>query len=272
MIRSVGTLLGWLSVTTLAVARPAAKETAVDTTYLRTLAQTRSFQLGRPVHPVPTPDGKAVLFLRSEPRASKLSLFEFDVATGKTRELLTPEQVLKGGTEKLSAEEKAARERMRVSTGGFTTFQLSDDGSLILLSLSGKLYTLERAAKVVRELPTGNGFLMDPKVSPDGKKISYVRDYDVYVFDLAAGYGHNAQANLDVGFARARVEERRCFTIRANRVGDVPDFDAGVIGLLIHNAVAVGRPPVAGESAHFFLGDEFGDAVLDESGPARGNA
>jgi dipeptidyl-peptidase-4 len=185
MIRSVGTLLCWLSVTTLAVAQPAAKEIAVDTTYLRTLAQTRSFQLGRPVHPVPTPDGKAVLFLRSEPRASKLSLFE--VATGKTRELLTPEQVLKGATEKLSAEEKAARERMRVSTGGFTTFQLSDDGSLILLSLSGRLYTVERAGKVVRELPTGKGFLMDPKFSPDGKKISYVRDYDVYVFDLAAG-------------------------------------------------------------------------------------
>src|SRR5262249_37806692 len=148
MIRSVGTLLYWLSVTMLAVAQPAAKENAVDTTYLRTLAQTRSFQLGRPVHPAPTPDGKAVLFLRSAPRSPKLSLFEFDVATGKTRELLTPEQVLKGTAEKLSPEEKAARERMRVSTGGFTTFQLSDDGSTILLSLSGRLYTLERAANM----------------------------------------------------------------------------------------------------------------------------
>src|SRR5437763_16403313 len=99
MMRSLGTLFSWLAVTALAVAQPAMKDTAVDTTYLRTLAQTRSFQLGRPVRPLPTPDGKAVLFLRSEARKSQLSLFEFDVATGKTRELLTPAQVLKGAEE-----------------------------------------------------------------------------------------------------------------------------------------------------------------------------
>jgi len=163
------------------------KDTAVDTTFLRTLAQTRSFQLGRPQRPLPTPDGKAVLFLRSEARASKLSLFEFDVASGKTRELISPADVLKGAEEKLSPEEKAARERMRVSAGGFTNFQLTDDGELILLSLSGRLYTVERETKKVRELPTGKGFLLDPKFSPDGKKVSYVRDHDVYFLDLATG-------------------------------------------------------------------------------------
>ena len=185
MLRSVGTLIGWLAMTMLAVAQPAKKGTAVDTTYLRTLAQTRSFQLGRPTRPLPTPDGKAVLFLRSEPRSSRLSLLEFDVESGKTRELLTPEQVLKGAEEKLSPEEKATRERMRVSAGGFTNFQLNDDGSLILLSLSGKLYTVERTSKAVKELPTGKGFLLDPKFSPDGKKVSYVRAHDLYVLDLA---------------------------------------------------------------------------------------
>ena len=185
MLRSVGTLIGWLAVTMLAVAQPAKKGTAVDTTYLRTLAQTRSFQLGRPARPLPTPDGKAVLFLRSEARSSRLSLFEFDVESGKTRELLTPEQVLKGAEEKLSPEEKATRERMRVSAGGFTNFQLNDDGSLILLSLSGKLYTVERTSKAVKELPTDKGFLLDPKFSPDGKKVSYVRAHDLYVLDLA---------------------------------------------------------------------------------------
>lgn len=185
MIRTLATLAGCLAVTTLADAQAPKKELAVDTTYLRTLAQTRSFQLGRPVRPMPTPDGKAVLFLRSEARKSKLSLFEFDVATGKTRELLTPEQVLKGAEEKLSPEEKAARERMRVSVGGFTNFQLNDDGSLILLALSGRLYTVARPKNVITELPTGKGFILDPKFSPDGKKVSYVLGYDVYVLDLA---------------------------------------------------------------------------------------
>src|SRR5262245_15901572 len=125
-------------------AEPPPKDAPLDGRFLRTYAQTRGFMLGRPVRPTPTPDGKAVLFLRSQPRKARLNFYEFDVATGTTRELLSPEQVLKGAEEKLSPEEKARRERMRVSVGGFTTFQVSPDGSLILLGLSGKLYIYGR--------------------------------------------------------------------------------------------------------------------------------
>src|SRR5262249_30534196 len=85
----------------------------LDATYLRRHALTRGFMLGRPSKPKPTPDGSAVLFLRSQARVPKLSLFEFDVASRKTRELLTPEQLLKGAEENLSPEEKARRERQR---------------------------------------------------------------------------------------------------------------------------------------------------------------
>jgi len=121
----------------------AAKETALDTSYLRVYAETRGFMLGRPVKPKPTPDGKAVLFLRSQPRLARLDLYEFDVATGKTRELLTTEKILHGAEEQLSAEEKARRERMRVSVGGFTDFQLSGDGRLVLLSFLDRPSDLE---------------------------------------------------------------------------------------------------------------------------------
>ncbi len=169
---------------TLAAARLPAQD--LDTAYLRDHAQTRGFLLGRPVKPTPTPDGKAVLFLRSGPRQAKLSLFEFDVAGGKTRALLTPEKLLKGAEEKLSPEEKARRERMRVSVGGFTGFQLSGDGKLILLGLSGRLYTVDRVSQDIRELNTQPGVLLDPKFSPDGKTISFVRDHDIFILDLVA--------------------------------------------------------------------------------------
>jgi dipeptidyl-peptidase-4 len=119
-----------------------------------------------------------------------MRLYEFDVDSGKTRELLTPEQVLKGAEEHLTPEEKARRERQRVSVGGFTTFHLSDDGALILVSLSGRLYVVERSSGAVRELATGKGVIVDPKFSPDGKSVAYVRDQDVYVYDLAAAKEH----------------------------------------------------------------------------------
>ena len=162
-----------------------ARDTPLDTSYLRRHAETRGFMLGRPTRPKFTADGKAVLFLRSQARVPRLSLFEFDVATGKTKELLTPEALLKGAEEKLSPEEKARRERMRVSVGGFTNYHLSKDGRLILVPLGGKLYTYDRTKGAAKELRIGKGTVLDPKFSPDGKKVSYVLDYDVYVYDLA---------------------------------------------------------------------------------------
>lgn len=167
-------------------AEPPMPTTTLDTRFLRDHAATRGFMLGRPVKAKPTPNGQTVLFLRSQPRVAKMSLFAFEVATKQTRELLTPEQLLKGAEEHLSPEEKARRERQRVSVGGFTDYQLSDDGAHVLLSLSSRLYVLTRATSHVRELKTGKGTLLDPKFAPDSQSIAYVLDHDVYVYDLAS--------------------------------------------------------------------------------------
>lgn len=153
--------------------------------FLRDYAETRGWSLGRPVSAQPTPDGKAVLFLRAQPRTPRLGLFEFDVATGQTRELVTPDQLLGGGEEKLSPAEKARRERMRVTVSGFTSFQISQDGSRLLLSLGGKLFLYDRTTGAATELKTGEGPLVDPKFSPDGRFVGYVLDQDVRVYDLA---------------------------------------------------------------------------------------
>ena len=159
----------------------------LDGKYLRDYAETRAFALGRPAKAKPSPDGKSVLFLRAQARVAKQGLYIFDVATGQTKQLLTPEEVLKGAEEHLSAEEKARRERQRISVGGFTDFQLSDDSNLILVSLSGKLYVVNRASGKITPLNTGTGDVLDPKFSPDSKKVSYVQNNDLFVWNLDAG-------------------------------------------------------------------------------------
>ncbi len=158
----------------------------VDTSFLKKFAETRRFTLGRPQNPKVSPDGKTVLFLRAEANKPTLKLFEFDCATGQSKELLSPESLRKGGEENLTPEEKARRERMRLSAGGFADFHFDATGRNILLPLSGKLFVFERATGKATELKTGvGGALVDPKWSPDGKKVAYVRGFDVYVVDLA---------------------------------------------------------------------------------------
>src|SRR5262245_12651737 len=104
--------LGWVAAGGPSASAQEAKQGqggVIDTKFLRDLAETRGFMLGRPSAVKPTPDGKAVLFLRSPARSPVLHLYEFNAATKQTRELLTPEQLLKGAEENLSPEEKARR-------------------------------------------------------------------------------------------------------------------------------------------------------------------
>jgi dipeptidyl-peptidase 4 len=195
------------AVTAMAIA--ASSALAADTHCFDEVAATRGYTLGTPVGAVPTPDGKSALYLRSGPRDTVQRLFEFDIATAKERELITPEALLGGQQEHLSAEEKARRERARVSVRGFTAFLLSRDGSRVLLSLGGRLFAFARADGKVTPLP-GEGWIA-PQLSPDGAKVGALRDDDLHVIDIAAGTDtqltHGAGEALQHGEAEFVAQE-----------------------------------------------------------------
>ena len=163
-----------------------------DAKFLRDLIETRYFSLGKPVNVRFLDDGSQVLFLRSAgPRKPELGLYVFDVGTGKTRELLTPEQVLKGAAEKLSPQEKARRERMRMNqVKGFAGFALSDDQNHVLLALSGRLFVVaidgSDAVEIAGPDATGNA-PFDQRFSPDGRQVSFVRAGELWVVSASGG-------------------------------------------------------------------------------------
>jgi dipeptidyl-peptidase 4 len=179
--------------------------------FLQQFAATHRFSAGRPTGMQITRDGDAVLFLRSGKRSFRRDLYEFNVATGAERVLLTAADLLRGAQEKLTAEEKARRERMRLSAGGIASFDLSEDGKTVLIPLSGKLYLLERATGNVRELASKAGPPIDPRLSPDGKFVACVRGGDLYVTDIASGnerrLTEGATATLTHGLAEFVAQE-----------------------------------------------------------------
>jgi dipeptidyl-peptidase-4 len=137
-----------------------------------------------------TPDGSTVLFLRALPRTPELRLFAFDVKTARTRELVTPEQVLGGADEQLSLEEAARRERMRVTSRGFTSYDLSLDGKLVMVAISGWAFVLPIAGGAARQIagpgPHGEP-VFDPRLSPDGTKIGFVRGGELWIAPVEGG-------------------------------------------------------------------------------------
>jgi dipeptidyl-peptidase-4 len=158
-----------------------------DPGFLEDYASTYRFRLGRPTSIRLTPDGRAVLFLRSGPRSFERNLYELDVKSGRERELLTAQSILRGAEERLTAEEKARRERMRLAARGIASYVLSRDGKRLLVPLSGRLFVVERASGSVRELESDAGFPIDPQFSPDATKVACVRSGELYVTDIASG-------------------------------------------------------------------------------------
>jgi dipeptidyl-peptidase 4 len=178
--------------------------------YFKDVVETRNFTLGRPVSPRLTPDGAHVIFLRaSTPRNPSLRLFEFEVATGQERELLSPEQLLGGSEENLSPEEKARRERQRQSLRGFTSFQMSPDGARLLVILSGRVYLIDRGTQKFVALPGENW--IDPRFSPDGHFVAGVRHRELHVVELATNASrqltHGADEFISHGAAEFVAQE-----------------------------------------------------------------
>ncbi|GAB3724591.1 prolyl oligopeptidase family serine peptidase [Amycolatopsis oliviviridis] len=156
-----------------------------DLPFLRRQARTQRFTLGAPKEFKVAPDGSRVLFLRSESGTDpRHSLWSFDVASGEETKLVDAAELLPG-EEDLPPEERARRERSRETGGGVVGYAVDAAFTVAAFSLSGKLHTLDLVTGEVSVLVEGS--VVDPRPSPDGAHVAYVRDRRLRVIDRATG-------------------------------------------------------------------------------------
>ncbi|HEY5920669.1 MAG TPA: DPP IV N-terminal domain-containing protein [Kofleriaceae bacterium] len=158
---------------------------ALDAQLLADAAATYNFRLGQPNALAVTADG-AVLFRRTPPREFVADLYEFDVMTGTEKRLVSVAELLATGDEQLSDAEKARRERSRTATRGVVDIDVSTDGRSVLVPLAGKFYLIDRSTGQRRAIDPG-GSAYDPHLAPDGSRIAFVRDGDLWIIDVAGG-------------------------------------------------------------------------------------
>ena len=165
--------------------------------------------------PQVAPDGSRVSFLRGkETDRNQLDLWEYDIASGQTR-MLVDSRVVLPGTETLSDEEKARRERQRIAgLAGIVDYQWAPDAKRLLFPLGGELYLYDLSksgADAVRKLTNGGGFATDPKLSPKGGFVSFIRERELWVIDLATGreirLTHDASDTIANGIAEFVADE-----------------------------------------------------------------
>ncbi|HWC80726.1 MAG TPA: prolyl oligopeptidase family serine peptidase [Pseudonocardiaceae bacterium] len=155
-----------------------------ETSFLRLQARTQRFTLGTPREFRLTPDGAAVLFLRSASGTeARNSLWRLDLATGQETQVVDPVALLAEGDEELPPEEKARRERSRTQSAGVVAYTTDRQCRVAVFTLSGKLFVADLATGDIRPVGTA-GAVIDPRVDPTGSRIAYVTGGTLRVIEI----------------------------------------------------------------------------------------
>jgi dipeptidyl-peptidase-4 len=137
-----------------------------------------------------SPDGARVTYLKAKPDDNaRLDLWEYNIHDGQGR-LLVDSKDLAPKQEKLSDEELGRRERQRTAAlSGILEYTFAPAGDAALFPLNGKLYYYQLANKktpAAVQLIDTHGFATDATISPAGGHVAYVRDQNLYSYDIAA--------------------------------------------------------------------------------------
>ncbi|MBU2976640.1 S9 family peptidase [Alteromonas sp. C1M14] len=134
-----------------------------------------------------SPDGQRVTFLKGKQEDyDQLDLWEYHIKSGETR-MLFDSASLAQGQEELSDEEKARRERMRLQGSGIVSYQWSSDGTALLFPMGGDVFYHKLGQPGAKQLLNTDAFETDIKLSPKGNYISYIRDQNLFVKNIATG-------------------------------------------------------------------------------------
>ncbi|MCU0760693.1 MAG: S9 family peptidase [Steroidobacteraceae bacterium] len=147
-----------------------------------------------------SPDGRLVTYLQGRPDdKDRLDLWAWDVARGRARRLVDSAQLATragrgapgAGGAVVDSEEEQRRERQRTSSlSGIVDYAFAPDSRRLLFPIDGDLFLYDLDAPpgaAVRRLTDTPAFETDPKFSPRGRYVSFVRDRNLWVIELASG-------------------------------------------------------------------------------------
>ncbi len=137
-----------------------------------------------------SPDGAKVSFVQRDDTGEQGELYYVDVATGKSAVLVASGKLaaLAPPTSSIADErKKEAAQRYSLAA-----YHWAPDSKHLLFDSMGQLwfYSLDTGTAV--QITSASGDSVDPKFSPDGSEISYIRNHNIYVHPV----GHDSERQL----------------------------------------------------------------------------
>jgi dipeptidyl-peptidase-4 len=132
-----------------------------------------------------TPDSKQISFFESNATAKvgRTELWAVDVASGQRRVILS--------AEKLESVLPPDAEQTTQATGlgrrAPAEYQWAPGGGALLFRGATSLAWFDLKMQASRTLVSGKERIADPKISPDGKYVSFVRNHNLWLVNVADG-------------------------------------------------------------------------------------
>ena len=131
---------------------------------------------GRAAAPIWSPDGASFAYLEDK------KLMFYNAATGARSEILSLETI-----EKLAVK-PPVREQFEFVNRGVSEerFQWANDAKSLLVSESGDIFHYDIPTKKWTQLTATSEPERDPRLSPDGKRVAFLRGSDIYSMEIAS--------------------------------------------------------------------------------------
>ncbi|MAK71166.1 MAG: S9 family peptidase [Idiomarinaceae bacterium] len=134
-----------------------------------------------------SPDGQTLTYLKGrDDDANRYDLWQYNIDS-QQHHLLVNSDDLFSGPENLSDEEKARRERLRLSGSGIVSYQWSAQSDALLFPLNGDVYYYDLQQQKARQITATDAFETDARLSPQGNYVSFIREQNLYTVNLQTG-------------------------------------------------------------------------------------
>ncbi len=132
-----------------------------------------------------TPDGKQLSYFETKGsgKETKTELWVMDAASGERRILVASDKL----ESILPADSSKPTQATGLGRRAPSQYQWTPDGSGILFQGGTALAWLDLKSQAARTLVSGTVNIADPKISPDGRFVSFIRDHNVWLVNLADG-------------------------------------------------------------------------------------
>jgi len=132
-----------------------------------------------------TPDSKQISFFESNAtgKTGKTELWAVDVASGQRRVLLSAEKL----ESVLPADAEQSTQATGLGRHPPAEYQWAPSGGALLFQGPTSLAWFDLKTQVSRTLVSGKERIVDPKISPDGRYVSFVRNHNLWLVSVADG-------------------------------------------------------------------------------------